>query len=63
MPIGRWVLHEATRHARRLEAAPASPLRINVNLSAKQLQYAGIVDDVERRWTRPASPASGSCSS
>jgi diguanylate cyclase (GGDEF)-like protein len=44
--IGRWVLEEATRHARRLEAAAGGPLRINVNLSAKQLQYAGIVDDV-----------------
>ena len=54
VPIGRWVLHEATRHARRLEAASAEPLRINVNLSAKQLQYAGIVDDV-----RAALDASG----
>ena len=24
VPIGRWVLHEAARHARRLEAAPAA---------------------------------------
>ena len=54
VPIGRWVLHEATRHARRLEAASAEPLRMNVNLSAKQLQYAGIVDDV-----RAALEASG----
>jgi diguanylate cyclase (GGDEF)-like protein/PAS domain S-box-containing protein len=46
VPIGRWVLHEAARHARRLEAACPGPLRMNVNLSAKQLQYSGIVDDV-----------------
>jgi diguanylate cyclase (GGDEF)-like protein len=49
VPIGRWVLHEATGHARRL-----GDLRINVNLSAKQLQYPGIVDDV-----RDALAASG----
>jgi diguanylate cyclase (GGDEF)-like protein/PAS domain S-box-containing protein len=41
VPIGRWVLHEATRHACLL-----GDLRINVNLSAKQLQFPGIVDDV-----------------
>jgi diguanylate cyclase (GGDEF)-like protein len=46
VPIGRWVLREATHHARRIEAV-GGPLRINVNLSAKQLQYAGIVEDVQ----------------
>jgi diguanylate cyclase (GGDEF)-like protein/PAS domain S-box-containing protein len=54
VPIGRWVLHEAARHARRLEQAAAAPLRINVNLSAKQLQHPGIVEDV-----RAALDASG----
>ncbi|WP_053226910.1 putative bifunctional diguanylate cyclase/phosphodiesterase [Solirubrobacter soli] len=49
VPIGRWVLLEAARHAMRL-----GELRMNVNLSAKQLQYAGIVDDV-----RDALDASG----
>ena len=64
VPIGRWVLHEATRHARRLEAAAGGPLRMNVNLSAKQLQHGGIVDDVRAALaTTGLDPAGGSCSS
>ena len=47
VPIGRWVLHEATQHACRLEEATGGPLRMNVNLSAKQLQHGGIVADVK----------------
>ncbi|HEY6890391.1 MAG TPA: EAL domain-containing protein [Solirubrobacter sp.] len=47
VPIGRWVLLEATQHARRLEEATGGPLRMNVNLSAKQLQHGGIVADVK----------------
>jgi diguanylate cyclase (GGDEF)-like protein len=46
VPIGRWVLHEAARHAVRLQAMSPAPLRMNVNVSGKQLQLAGIVDEV-----------------
>src|SRR5438067_7239404 len=48
IPIGRWVLREACRHARHWQnAVPgASTVGINVNLSAKQLADASLVDDV-----------------
>jgi diguanylate cyclase (GGDEF)-like protein/PAS domain S-box-containing protein len=48
LPIGAWVLQEACRCARRWQdALPASaPLRVHVNLSAKQLGHPGIVDEV-----------------
>src|SRR5438876_961759 len=48
LPIGAWVLQEACRYARRWQdALPASaPVRVSVNLSAKQLGHPGIVDEV-----------------
>jgi len=49
LPIGRWVLREACRQAKvwqqRWPATP--PLAIAVNLSARQLQHPGIVDEVD----------------
>src|SRR5205823_9182190 len=50
VPIGRWVLQEACRYARRCQDAfpAAGPVRVSVNLSAKQLGYPGLVDDVRR---------------
>ncbi|MDA0181866.1 EAL domain-containing protein [Solirubrobacter phytolaccae] len=42
IPMGRWALHEATTHLRAL----GSLYRMNVNLSAKQLQDPGLVHDV-----------------
>jgi diguanylate cyclase (GGDEF)-like protein/PAS domain S-box-containing protein len=46
VPIGRWVLQEGCRHARRLEAAAGHAPRMSVNLSLKQLQHSDIVADV-----------------
>jgi len=48
LPIGAWVISEACRYARRLQDAfpAAGPLRISVNVSAKQLEREGLVDDV-----------------
>jgi Amt family ammonium transporter len=48
IPIGRWVLHEACRYARNWQnpAPGAAPMRISVNLSAKQLADPPLVDDV-----------------
>jgi diguanylate cyclase (GGDEF)-like protein len=46
--IGRWVLHEAVRQAedwRRLRP-PGSPLSVSFNLSPRELQRAGLVDDL-----------------
>jgi diguanylate cyclase (GGDEF)-like protein/PAS domain S-box-containing protein len=48
IPIGAWVLRAACRYARSWQnAVPgADPVRISVNLSAKQLAHPNIVDDV-----------------
>jgi diguanylate cyclase (GGDEF)-like protein/PAS domain S-box-containing protein len=48
IPIGRWVLQDACRHARHWQSAVpgAGSVRISVNLSAKQLADPGLVDDV-----------------
>jgi len=49
IPIGAWVLREACRYARTWQnaVAGASPVRVSVNLSAKQLAHPGIVEDVQ----------------
>ncbi|MCO8270619.1 EAL domain-containing protein [Actinoplanes sp. TRM 88003] len=48
VPLGRWVLREACAQLARwrAESPAAATLKINVNLSARQFQYAGLVDDV-----------------
>ena len=46
IPIGRWVLREGCRHARRLEGPDGEALRMSVNLSLKQIQHSDIVADV-----------------
>lgn len=46
VPIGRWVLRRACREAQRWTRDLGQPVRITVNLSGRQLQDAGVVDDV-----------------
>ncbi|MEO5729191.1 MAG: EAL domain-containing protein [Byssovorax sp.] len=46
--LGRWVLREACATARRFQAASSGPLKMSVNVSPRQLQHGGIIDDVER---------------
>jgi diguanylate cyclase (GGDEF)-like protein/PAS domain S-box-containing protein len=48
-PIGRWVLHEACRQLAgwRAELPEAAGLSMSVNVSARQLQDASIVEDVD----------------
>ncbi|HEY7651939.1 MAG TPA: EAL domain-containing protein [Methylomirabilota bacterium] len=47
VPLGRWVLHEACRQTRQWQlAAPAMKLAISVNLSARQLQQPGLVEEI-----------------
>jgi EAL domain-containing protein (putative c-di-GMP-specific phosphodiesterase class I) len=44
--IGRWVLRRACHEAKRWTDERGLPVRISVNLSGRQLQEAGIVEDV-----------------
>ncbi|WP_433367349.1 putative bifunctional diguanylate cyclase/phosphodiesterase [Actinoplanes sp. CA-142083] len=48
VPLGRWVLRQACAQLASWRAATpaAAHLKVNVNLSARQFQYAGLVDDV-----------------
>ncbi|MEV4349070.1 EAL domain-containing protein [Actinoplanes sp. NPDC049596] len=48
VPLGRWVLRQACQQ---LAAWGRPGLRMNVNLSARQFQYAGLVDDVRAAIT------------
>jgi diguanylate cyclase (GGDEF)-like protein/PAS domain S-box-containing protein len=58
VPIGRWVLREGCRHARRVFAALESVERpsMSINLSLTQIQHSDIVADV-----RDALAESGLC--
>jgi len=47
VPMGRWALHEAAAHLRAL----GGDYRMNINLSAKQLQDPGLVGDVQAAIT------------
>ncbi len=48
VPIGAWVLHEACWHAQRWEKAfpLGPPVRISVNISARQLEHPGFLRQV-----------------
>jgi diguanylate cyclase (GGDEF)-like protein/PAS domain S-box-containing protein len=61
VPVGRWVLQEACRRAKEWrERYPRSaPLTMAVNLSARQLRYPELIDEVEETLRRVAlDPAS-----
>jgi diguanylate cyclase (GGDEF)-like protein/PAS domain S-box-containing protein len=49
LPIGRWVLQEACRSARRWQDTlpTGAPVRVSVNLSAKELGHPHIADEVQ----------------
>ncbi|GAA2583940.1 hypothetical protein GCM10010435_72200 [Winogradskya consettensis] len=59
VPLGRWVLRRACAQLARwrAETPAAAHLRINVNLSARQFQYAGLVDDVAAALSDAGIPA------
>ena len=48
VPIGAWVLQTACRQNRHWQRSGLGPLRIAVNLSARQLAEPGLLDSVER---------------
>lgn len=47
LPIGEWVLHTACHEARRWQLAGIAPLRMGVNVSARQFQLPDFVERVE----------------
>lgn len=47
VPIGEWVLGEASRQARRWHDAGQTGLRISVNLSARQFQQPDLYDRID----------------
>ena len=60
VPIGRWALAEACNQAAQWqERHPRDvPLRMSVNLSARQLQYPGLAGDVRNALEGSGFPAS-----
>ena len=46
--IGRWVLQEACRQVRAWQDAGLPPLCVSVNVSFRQFQYGGLVQDVRQ---------------
>jgi diguanylate cyclase (GGDEF)-like protein len=51
LPIGEWVLHEACRQVRRWLDSGMSPVRVAVNLSAKQFRHADLAAVVRTALT------------
>jgi diguanylate cyclase (GGDEF)-like protein len=53
LPIGRWVLHQACQQAAQwqLEYPTDPPRTVSVNLSGRQLQQAGLVEEVAHALT------------
>jgi diguanylate cyclase (GGDEF)-like protein/PAS domain S-box-containing protein len=48
VPLGEWVLNEACRQAAQFNRSGASPIRVAVNLSARQIGRKDFVKTVER---------------
>ncbi|HYY78601.1 MAG TPA: EAL domain-containing protein [Actinomycetes bacterium] len=52
IPLGRWVLGQACEQGHRWQRHTGSDLSVSVNLSARQFQQPGLVDDVARALRR-----------
>ena len=57
VPIGEWVLRTACRDGRRWQELGFRPLRVAVNLSARQFQQGDLVDVVARVLDETLLPA------
>jgi diguanylate cyclase (GGDEF)-like protein/PAS domain S-box-containing protein len=57
IPIGRWVLREATRRAREWQLALNRPVRMSVNLSARQLADPHLVESVSASLSAAGLPS------
>jgi diguanylate cyclase (GGDEF)-like protein/PAS domain S-box-containing protein len=58
VPIGRWVLDEACRHALTWQEVAGRPLSVAVNLASRQMVDDDIVSAVRESLARHALPAS-----
>jgi len=56
--IGRWVLREACRQNAAWQRAGLRPLRVAVNLSARQFRSDSLLDEIERALAETTLPAS-----
>lgn len=56
VPVGRWVLHEACRQGVEWVKGWPRPLAISVNVSARQLQTAELVEDVHNALLKSGLP-------
>ncbi|MDB1089793.1 EAL domain-containing protein [Streptomyces sp. ACA25] len=64
VPLGRWVLREAVRQAYEWQVrgiGGVRPLRVNVNLSPRQLHHPDLVDDTVAVLEEFGLPASSLC--
>jgi len=48
IPVGKWVLQEACKQTKLLHTSGVPPIRISVNLSARQLEDPGLVQMVDQ---------------
>lgn len=56
--IGRWVLREACRQNAAWQQAGLRPLRVAVNLSARQFRSGNLLDEIDAALAETALPAS-----
>ncbi|HST18551.1 MAG TPA: GGDEF and EAL domain-containing protein [Gaiellaceae bacterium] len=57
VPLGRWVLADACRRGIDLHAELGRPVRMSVNVSARQLQHPDFVEHVEQALESSGFPA------
>ena len=57
IPIGEWVLNEACRQAKAWQDEGLPPLRVAVNVSARQFRHSGMLETVASALARSGLPA------